>query len=340
MRKLLLFFLMYFGISVFSQKIMLEPLLQDEISIRAILVDEGKIIYSSTNSTFGILDYSQTIHQKKIKISDKKLQFRTLAQDRSNYYTINIEQPAYFFKIDKKTLESVVVFTDFQEKSFYDALIYDAGKFYTFSDPEKDGKLKFISFQMGDDNFQLENIGNNAPKMIDGEAAFAASNTNIAFSSKYIWLATGGQVSRIWRYQKNKNKWEVFSTPFVQGKSSQGMYSIDFLDNNFGVAVGGDYTNQAANENNIAITKNGGKTWKIVASGKNEGYMTCVKIRPNTNGREMIAVGDNHISYSKNFGNSWTKLSDEKGLYVCEWIDENTLAFAGKGKILKGKLIE
>ena len=33
-------------------------------------------------------------------------------------------------------------------------------------------------------------------------------------------------------------------------------------------------------------------------------------------------------------------ISKEKNLYVCEWIDENTLVFAGKDKILKAFLID
>lgn len=54
----------------------------------------------------------------------------------------------------------------------------------------------------------------------------------------------------------------------MQGKSSQGIYSIDFYGDKFGIAVGGDYTAQKENQNNIATTTDGGKTWEIQASGK------------------------------------------------------------------------
>src|SRR5690606_24662934 len=146
-----------------------------------------------------------------------------------------------------------------------------------------------------------------------GEAAFAASNTNIASSKKYLWIATGGKASRIVRLTSKTGKWQIFNTPFVQGESSQGIYSIDFSDDTFGIAVGGDYTKQEANVNNIAATNDGGKTWKIQASGKNAGYTTCVKIRPNSKGKEMVSVGDQHISYSQDFGKTWKTISDEKG---------------------------
>ena len=129
--------------------------------------------------------------------------------------------------------------------------------------------------------------------------------------------------------------WQVFETPFIQGTSSQGIYSIDFYDKNFGIAVGGDYTKQSDNINNIATTNDGGQTWQIQASGQNAGYMTCVKFRPKTKGKELVAVGDQHISFSSDYGKTWTKISDEKNLYACEWLDKNTLILAGKDKIVK-----
>ncbi len=116
------------------------------------------------------------------------------------------------------------------------------------------------------------------------------------------------------------------------------MYSIDFYDDHFGIAVGGDYTKQEANINNIATTNDGGKTWQVQASGQNAGYTTCVKIKPGSKGKEMIAVGDRHISYSSDFGKTWKKISDEKGFFVCEWIDAYRIAVAGNGKISVVKL--
>ena len=132
--------------------------------------------------------------------------------------------------------------------------------------------------------------------------------------------------------------WEAFETPFIQGTSSQGIYSIDFFDKNFGIAVGGDYTKQAENINNIATTNDGGKTWQIQASGKNGGYKTCVKFRPKSKGKDIIAVGDQNIEFSQDYGKTWKTISEEKGLFVCEWIDENTLVFAGKNRIVKMKM--
>ncbi|MCS3869158.1 hypothetical protein J3D55_002074 [Chryseobacterium ginsenosidimutans] len=324
----------FLGIFSFSQKIeSLETIFNDKISIRALEIYDNKVWYSGTDSKFGFVDLKNSKNQKQIKLSDEKLQFRTLAQDENSFYAVNIESPAHFFTIDKKSLKYQNGFSDVSKAAFYDAFHFVNNKLaFAFSDTD-DNRLKLTMYKNGEWSFFSNNI-----KLNEGEAAFAASNTNIASSKKYLWVATGGKSSRILRLNFKTNKFEIFNTPFIQGESSQGMYSIDFLDDKFGVAVGGDYTKQDANINNIATTNDGGETWQIQASGQNAGYTTCVKIKPNSKGKEMISVGDQHISYSSDFGKTWTKISEERGFFVCEWVNENTVVFAGKDRISLMKL--
>ncbi len=334
MKKIFLIVFSFLGILSFAQQVSFETLLNDKISIRAIEVYDNKVWYSGTDSKFGFVDIKSPQNQKQIKLSEKRMQFRTLAQDKNSFYAINIESPAEFFKINKKDLTSEIIFRDTVKTAFYDALHFVNNELaYTFSDANKDNHLKLAVFRNGIwSNFKNDIVLN------EGEAAFAASNTNIASAKKYLWIATGGKASRILRMNLKDEKFEVFNTPFIQGESSQGMYSIGFYDDQFGIAVGGDYTKQADNINNIATTNDGGKTWQIQASGKNAGYTTCVKIKPNSKGKEIISVGDQHISYSSDFGKTWKKISDEKGFFVCEWVDGNTIVFAGKDRIAKMKL--
>ncbi|MGC4130562.1 MAG: glycosyl hydrolase [Bergeyella sp.] len=333
MKKILFIFLAFFGIFSSAQSVSFETLLKDKISIRAVEIWDGKVYYAGTDSKFGYVNLKDTLDKKQIKLSDKKLQFRTLAQNKKYFYTINIESPAHFFEIDKKTLEYRIASGDTDEKAFYDALHFYKGKFYTFSDPNEDLRLKFSEFIVDKGIFYSKYYSDLF--LNEGEAAFAASNTNISSSGNFVWLGTGGKSARIFRLNLKTNRFEIFDTPFIQGTSSQGIYSIDFYDKNFGIAVGGDYTKQSENINNIATTNDGGKTWQIQASGKNGGYKTCVKFRPKSKGKDIITVGDQNIEFSQDFGKTWTKISDEKNLYVCEWIDKNTLILAGKDRIVK-----
>lgn len=336
MKKIITILLLSLGCNAFSQQVeRIETIFNDKISIRALEVYDHKVWYSGTDSKFGFVDLKEYKNQKQIRLSEKKLQFRTLAQDDQSFYAINIESPAYFFKIDKKELKSQIVFTDTTKTAFYDALHFvKNGYGITFSDPDKNLWMKLALLFPQKKMYETWNpsISNHEKVPLkEGEAAFAASNTNIASYKDILWIATGGKASRI--FKQTGLNWKIIETPFIQGESSQGMYSIDFYENRFGIAVGGDYTKQDANINNIATSYDAGETWQIQASGQNAGYMTCVKIKPGSKGKEIIAVGDQHISYSSDFGKTWKKISDEKGFFVCKWIDGNHVVFAGKERI-------
>ncbi|MEN4760654.1 glycosyl hydrolase [Chryseobacterium sp. C39-AII1] len=333
MKKLLLVLLACTGTLAFSQKIeSFTTIFNDKISIRAIELYDNKVWYSGTDSKFGFVDLKNPSNQKQIELSQKKLQFRTLAQDKKNFYTINVESPAEFFKIDKKSLKCEVIFKDTAKTAFYDALISHKQKFYTYSDPDNNLKLKFIKFDYNKKHFNSELYD----KLLlrKGEGAFAGSNTNISAFDNWIWVATSWKILRL---NIKDNIIEQFYTGLETGYST-GIFSIDFLDENFGVAVGGNYMNPEDNENNIATTNNGGENWEIQASGKNGGYKSCVKIRPNSKGKDIIAVGSKNIEFSNDYGKTWTKISEEKSLFTCEWVDENTVVVAGKDRIVVLKL--
>lgn len=322
----------------FAQRYHPKTIFTDEISIRAIQVWKNKVFYCGTDSKFGYVSFKDSLDRNQIKISDKKLQFRTLAHDKNAFYAISIESPAYFFRIDKKSFHSEIVKIDSAINAFYDALHHHNRIFYAFSDPEDDLEFRMPTFYEQKGMFKFSVNQDSSLRMQPGEVAFAASNTNIASSKKFVWIATGGSFARIFRRNLRTEETEIFATPFVQGSSSQGIYSIDFYKDKFGIAVGGDYTRQEACFNNIATTTDAGKTWQIQASGFNAGYSTCVKIRPGSRGKEIIAVGDRHISLSQDFGKSWKVISDEKGFYTAAWIDRKTVVLAGKYKIATFKI--
>lgn len=335
MKKFFIFILLLFINFSFAQKVQIETLLKDKISIRALQIWNGKVWYSGTDSKFGYVSLKDSADKKQIQLSDKKLEFRTLAQNKTHFFLINIQSPAYEYMVSKKTFIYSVRTADTKKTAFFDALIFDKyGRGIAISDPNESGSANPI-IMLASAN-PSNPIKTDFPKYFPGEAHFAASNSNIAMNSGKVWIATGGTHARIFKFNwSNPFKWIAYETPFIQGTSSQGIYSIDFYDKKFGIAVGGDYTKQAENINNIATTNDGGETWQIQANGKNGGYKTCVKFRPKSKGKDIITVGDQNIEFSQDYGKTWKTISDEKGLYVCEWIDENTLVFAGKDRIIK-----
>ena len=174
------------------------------------------------------------------------------------------------------------------------------------------------------------------PVAIEGEASFAASNTNIAIVKNTVWVVTGGAKERVFKSTDKGETWQVFETPIIQGNGPQGIYSVDFADELQGIIIGGDYSKPLENTTNKAITKDGGKTWTIVANGKNPAYKSCVQYVPNTQGKEVFAVGKSVVSYSNDGGLTWKEVSTDSYCSI-QFVDQNTAWLSGPQKI--GKLL-
>jgi photosystem II stability/assembly factor-like uncharacterized protein len=132
------------------------------------------------------------------------------------------------------------------------------------------------------------------------------------------------------------NTWKVYNTPIVEGGDMTGIYSVDFYDSKNGIIFGGDWGNKENNTANKAITTDGGKTWQLIADGKEPGYKSSVRYVPDTNGKEIFAVGSTGISYSNDGGKTWEKVSDQ-GYYTIRFVNKNIAWLGGNNKI--GKMI-
>ena len=273
-------------------------------------------------------------HFKYIHKGDSlPLHFRAIEEVDGDLFAISIGNPARLYKLSRKGNGADLVYEERHEKVFYDAIkFWNDKEGIAIGDPTDDCMSIIITRDSGNTWTKLS--CDMLPKSIEGEAAFAASDTNIAVVGDETWVATGGVVSRI-LYSSDKGKsWEVYKTPIVQGKSTTGMYSLDFYDSKNGFAIGGDYTDADGNIGSKIKTFDGGKTWQRVADGKAPGYRSCVQYIPNSNAKELVAVGFKGIDYSNNAGESWTHLSDE-GFYILRFLNDSVAYAGGNGRLSK-----
>ena len=110
------------------------------------------------------------------------------------------------------------------------------------------------------------------PEALEGEAAFAASNGNIAVSDSAVWIVTGGKASRVFYSADRGRNWEVMAAPIVQGGAMTGLFSLDMSDEKHGIAWGGDWENMADNGANKIVTYDGGMHWEPLLQGEGPGY--------------------------------------------------------------------
>lgn len=333
---------------VVISEVIIEPIYEDStLSVRAIDFNDEYIFYGSADhigkralsAEFKInldeLNYSNGKNHFKnfLNYEEQPLHFRAIEQVNGVFFAISIGNPARLYRIPRKSNKPELVYEEVNDNVFYDALnFWNAKEGIAIGDPTEDCMSIIITRDGGYTWTKL--ACNDLPKIKEGEAAFAASDTNISIIGDKTWIATGGMVSRI-LYSPDKGKtWQVYDTPIVQGKQTTGIYSIDFYDEMNGYAIGGDYTAPDENTANKISTNDGGKTWQIMADGKSPGYRSCVQYIPNREGKELVAVGFRGIDYSNDSGYSWKSISDE-GFYTIRFVNDSMAFAAGKGRISK-----
>jgi photosystem II stability/assembly factor-like uncharacterized protein len=308
-----------------------ETVYTDSISIRAIEIMGNSLAFAANKGTFGTVD----LPTGKIRTNIQKYHtgipaFRAVGHTSSDFFMLSIESPALLYKTGENG-RMELAYIEEREGVFYDAMTFLNDKDGIAIGDSVDGCLSVILTSDGGKTWSKLPCSQ-LPEGIVGEGAFAASNSNIKTIGDKIWIAT--TAGRILFSSDKGKKWEVYKTPIKNAEPTEGIYSIDFYDENLGFAIGGDYTNPDNTIANKAITKDGGKTWKLLADGKQPGYKSCVQFVPNTDGKELIAIGFTGISYSFDMGESWKELSNES-FYTIRFQNDSVAYAAGKNRIAK-----
>ncbi len=308
----------------------------DSSSVRAIeVINDTTVWYAGAAGAYGNIT-NTTLTQHRIANENDSTDtfyphFRSIAYNGNAIFALTVANPALVFRIDNATPE--IKYQEEHPKVFYDSMtFFDAENGIAFGDPTASCPSVILTADGG--NFWSKINCSDLPEIEEGEAAFAASNTNIAVVGSNAWLVTGGKKARVFHTPDKGKSWKVYNTPIVQGKPTTGIYSVDFYDENNGIIFGGDYTDKAGNIANKAITTDGGKTWTLVADGQAPGYISCVQYIPDTEGWELFTVSTEGIYFSNNKGYNWTKVSDE-GYYSIRFSNKNTAWLSGNNKIAK-----
>ncbi len=318
------------------QSITIERVFTDSLSIRAIApIDENRVWFAANNGRIGLVD-NGIPKLANIKYGDSLLHFRAIAALKNKAFVLSIGNPGVLYKIGfngEVATNIEEVYTEVGEKVFYDAMAFwNENEGIAMGDPTENCLSIIITRDGG--NIWKKLPCSNLPVVEEGEAAFAASNSNIALFGDNVWICTGGKKARVFHSADKGNTWVVFDTPIIQGKTMTGIYSIAFYNEKEGIIFGGDWENKDVNTENKAITKNGGKTWKLIANGEGPGYRSSVKFVPGTEGKGIVAIGNLGISYSPNKGKDWKELSNE-GFFALEFVNDSVAFASGTNKISK-----
>ena len=317
------------------KSVQIDTLFKDKINIRAILIDADKVWYAGDKGRFGFFDLDKgNKFENHIAKDSLKLEFRSIAKTDKHIFMLSVANPALLYRVSKENSLASLVYQENHQKVFYDSMqFWNNSEGIAMGDPVEES-LSIITTRDGGNTWH-KIPSDQLPKVANGEAAFAASNTNIVIKGDHTWLVSGGKKARVFYSPDKGNTWKVYDTPIVQGKQMTGIFTADFYDANNGFISGGDY--ELANQNfaNKAITIDGGKTWNLVAENQGFGYASCVQYVPNSNGKQLVAVGTSGLYYSSDSGKSWKQFSSDSSLYTIRFVNNQTAIAAGKNKMVR-----
>ncbi len=318
------------------QAVEIDTILKDKISIRAISVTADKIYFAADKSRVGYVLFPKDASMINAEIVSDTLvyEYRSLATNGKDFFALSIGNPARLYKFSKNLADKTLVYQENHEKAFYDSMqFWNEMEGIAIGDPTADC-LSIIITHDGGNTWTKMNC-DALPKVQEGEAAFAASNTNIVLKGNKVWIVSGGKKARVFHSNDKGKSWQVYETPIVQGETMTGIFTADFYDENIGFIAGGHYEKPTQNFQNKAVTTDGGKTWNLIGENTGFGYASCVQFVPKSNGKGIVSVGASGLQYSADGGHTWKQFSTDPTLYTIRFLDKDTAFAAGKDKIIK-----
>jgi photosystem II stability/assembly factor-like uncharacterized protein len=306
-------------------------------SLRGLDVVSEKIVWASgTGGTFlKTTDGGKSWTVGKVPGAEK-LDFRDIeAFDANTAYVVSIGdgESSRIYKTTDGGATWKMQFKNANPKAFFDALAFwDEKHGIAMSDPV-DGKYVLLKTDDGENWTPIDT--DKMPGAKTGEAAFAASGTCLITQGKNdAFIVSGGTDARVFRSTDRGLTWSVADTPFVKGTAGSGIFSIAMRDAKRGVIVGGNYEKPDESTNNLAFTKDGGKTWTL---GKGlTGYRSGVAY---VDKKTLLAVGASGSDLSVDGGKTWKNL-DKENYNSVQRKDKNGVWAVGAGGLVAKFLLK
>ncbi len=305
-------------------------------SIRALeVVSDSTVWWAGSEGKYGYtLDAGQTWVVDSIKWDTLLPHFRSIAVTSEAVLLLSIASPALLFRSTDRGTNWELVYQEEHEAAFYDAMAFWNDKEGIAMGDPTDGCLSVIRTKDGGLNWEKLSC-EQLPPAEEGEAAFAASNSNIALAGTEAWIVSGGKRARVFHSWDLGDSWSVVDSPIAEGDQMTGIFSVDFYDVERGVIFGGDWNQKENNSKNKALSLDGGKNWTLLVDGAGPGYQSCVKFLPHSNAQAILSCGIPGVHFSGDQGQTWQKLSEESWYTLGFGSSYQTTWLAGNGKVGK-----
>jgi hypothetical protein len=317
MKNKALFLMFLSGVLCFAQKIQLQNSEKSKVSFRGLSVVNDSTLWVSGNmGTVGLSIDGGKSFQWVNPDGFSNRDFRAIAAfDTETAIVIAIASPAIILKTTDGGKNWREVFTDIHPDVFLNDLsFYDKNPLIGMAvgDPV-DGEAFFLKTIDGGENWHRID-SSELPELAEGEAFFAASNSNLKLIDENSFFVVSGGTSSDLIFSGEQNI--KINLPKTNSDTS-GANGMDYsVEQAYGLIVGGDFMNPKSSANNLFIFEmDENRNVKIKApSSAPKGYKSGVAL---LDGGKALSCGMLNVAFSRDRGQNWETIS-KTGFHSCK----------------------
>lgn len=320
------------------QNVRFEPLPVDtKASFRGLFAVNDSVVWAagSEGTVIKTVDGGESWDIFHIPDADS-VEFRDIhAFSDQKAYALTAGQPARIYATTDGGSTWVIQYENKNPQAFFDGFdFWNENEGIAMSDPV-DGKILIIYNKNGKD-WQAVN-GSQALIAQPNEGSYAASGTTVVVGKNGVAriAVSGTNGSRVLYTEDFGNNWKSIPNPVHSELKYAGIYSMAFRDD-IGIAVGGSFAYPDSTLNHAAISRDGGKSWELLAPHSTGGYRSCVAWLPFTKS-SWFTVSRAGGEFTNDNGQTWTAYDPENTYYSFSIASNGTVGYASgaNGKIAK-----
>lgn len=301
------------------------------------IVDENIVWASGTGGRFARTTDGGANWEVGVVPGAESLEFRDVhAFSKSNAFVLSIGNgsDSRIYRTTNGGQSWDLSFQNEDPNAFFDCMsFWDEDRGFAFSD-SYEGEFTLMQTSNGGTSWERIDPAL-VPDARPGEGAFAASGTCVQTRPGGLgWFCTGssGIDTRVIRTEDYGATWHEAITPIPSTQGTEGIYSIAFLDDRNGAAFGGDYTLPESMLAPVAITTDGGESWKLVTTTTLGGQISGGTYVPGAPTPTLVVVAPTGSEYSTNNGKTWKRI-DSADYWTVAFLNPNVGWAAGTGHI-------
>ncbi len=235
---------------------------------------------------------------------EPSLDFRDIeAIDEQTAYAMSAGPGALsrVYKTSNGGSDWILQITNTDPQGFWDCMSFWNSKHGILVGDPVDGHISILTTEDG-----ITWRKRDGPPVNKDEAMFAASGTCVVTrGTAEAWLATGGQGgARVFHTADAGKTWSIATTSVRHEAASAGIFSLAFRDSSNGIVVGGNYSKPTEVGDALALTSDGGNTWKS-AAGLSGFRSAVVYVKKR---KLWVATGTSGTDVSRDGGKSWKNI--------------------------------